>query len=140
MTTRLTSRPRSLRGDGFVGVIVATLFWAVATAVVIPALRTPPYVERITVDNPHPWNVHVEATGGDRTGWVAVGGVTRDQERTVADVLDQGDTWILRFAYGGQVAETRLSRDQLTRDGWHVTVPDELADRLRAAGIPESPR
>lgn len=129
MTTRL----------GIVGVVVTALFWAVATAVVIPALRTPPYVDGITVDNPHPWDVHVVATDGDRAGWVGVGGIARDQERTVTDVVDQGDTWILRFAYGGQVAEARLSRDQLTQDGWHVTVPDELADRLRAAGIPESP-
>lgn len=130
-------RPRL---SGVVGIVVPAVFWIAATAVVTAAIRTPPHVDRITVDNPHPWHVHVEATDPDRDGWVGIGGVEREDRHTVEQVLDQGDTWIIRFSYAGQSTETEVSRDQLEQDGWQVVVPDRLADRLRATGTPETPR
>ena len=53
--------------------------------------------------------------------------------------LDQDDTWIFRFAYGGKEAELHIGRRQLEQSDWHVTVPDEFAERLRSPEL-DSPR
>ena len=139
MSTTFAAHPRSARLQGVIGIAVPALLWVAAMAIVTPAIRTPPHVDRLTIDNPHPWDVHVEATDADRDGWVGIARVGRDDRHTVESVLDQGDTWVIRFSYAGQSAESRLDRAELERDDWQVTVPDQLADRLRAAGIPETP-
>jgi hypothetical protein len=89
--------------------------------------------------SPHPWDVTIDATDGDRDGWAGIGGLARDDADTFQSVLDRGDTWIFRFAYGGEEAELRISRQHLEQSDWHVTVPAEFAERLRSAGVPETP-
>ena len=140
MISRLASPPLSTSRRELIVLVVAGLVWIAATVLVAPALREPGHVDHVTVANPHPWDVNVDTTSGDRDGWVGVGDLTRDGTGTFRSVLDEGDTWIFRFAYGGEEAELRISRQQLERDDWHVTVPDQFADRLRSAGIPETPR
>ena len=138
MNTDLTS-PVRFRPGRAVGLIVTLVLWTTVTAAVGPLLDDPAHVDRLTIDNPHPWPVSVDATGATRDGWVSVGGVARDSAQTFHLVLDQGDSWIFRFAYGGQHAEMRTSRTRLDHDNWHVTVPDRFATRLRAAAVPETP-
>src|SRR4029450_6065730 len=112
---------------------------------------------------PHPWDVTIDATDGDRDGWAGIGGLARDDADTLqsrlaprgtwvfpsspdgardgwagigglarddADtfqsVLDRGDTWIFRFAYGGEEAELRISRQHLEQTGWHVSAPADV--------------
>lgn len=111
MSTRLASQPRPGRLHDVIGIVVPAVFWIPIMAIVGPAIRTPSHVDQITIDNPH----------------------------TVPEVLDQGDTWIFRFTYAGQSAENQVGRDQLDQDEWQVIVPDQLADRLRAASTPETP-
>jgi hypothetical protein len=139
MNTRLAPQPRSTRRSDIIGMVVTVLLWAGATALMAPALRTPADVDEITIDNPHSWSVEITVTDRDRDGWVGIGGAGREREQTFQNVLDQGDTWTFRFAYAGEYAETRLSRSQLERDNWHVTVPEEFATRLRSAGVLETP-
>ena len=139
MTTRLASQPHSTRRNDIIGIVVTGLVYAAAMAATVPALRLPAYVDQITIDNPHAWDVNTDVTDRERDGWVGIGAVDRDTEHTFHSVIDQGDTWIFDFAYAGEHAELRVSRHQLEQDDWRVTVPDELIDRLRSANVPETP-
>lgn len=140
MTTELAPKPRTLRRRGIVGVIATGLAWIAGMVVLVPSLRVPPHVDQITVDNPHAWAVNVDVTDNERFGSVGLGPVDREHRATFHAVPDQGDTWIFTFAYAGEHAELRISRHELERDNWEVTVPDELAEQLRAAAVPEAPR
>src|SRR5215475_15882835 len=109
MHTRLSSRPRAL-GAG--GTVVVGALWALATLAVVPAVRIPAHVDQLTIDNHHPWTVSVAVTGAGRHGWVGLGRTDRDRAQTFDRILDQGDTWVVRFAYGGASAEVRITRAQ----------------------------
>jgi hypothetical protein len=139
MNTRLVTHHRSTRRKDLIGMVVTAGLWVAAMAVVTPLLRIPAHVDQVIIDNPSAWAVDVHATDENAEGWVAIGVVEREDEQTFRGVLDQGDIWIFRFAYGGQFAETQLTRTELEQDNWRVTVPDQLVTRLRAAGVPESP-
>jgi hypothetical protein len=140
MTTHAASiRRLSRRGDA-IGLAATALIWAAVTAGVGLTLREPAHVDRITIQNPLDWAVHVDVSDENGDGWVGLGRVQRGSDQTFRYVLDPGDTWIVRFTYAGQHAEAQLTRLQLEQDSWRVTVPDELATRLRAAGVPETPR
>lgn len=57
------------------------------------------------------------------------------------ELTDQGPQWVFGFSSGGIPAgELVTSRAQLVADGWVVTVPTEVAERLRRAGASESAR
>lgn len=60
----LTGVPPSTSRRDLIGVVVAGLVWAAATALLAPALRDPGHVDHITIDNPHPWDVTIDATDG----------------------------------------------------------------------------
>jgi hypothetical protein len=45
---------------------------------------------------------------------------------------------VVRFSYGDQVEELRLSRSDLEGAGWTVQVPDQLGTQLQAAGVAPS--
>lgn len=139
MTTRLASQPRSSRRRDLIGLIITGLFSAASMAIAVPALQLPTYIDQLTIVNPHAWAVNVDVTDRDRTGWIGVGAVERDSQHTFHAVIDQGDAWTFHFAYSGEHAELRVSRIQLERNNWHVTVPDEFADQLRGTDIRETP-
>ena len=130
-------RPAPLRNRGIFGTaLVAAMAAAFAMLVVVPATRSPSFVDHVTVVNPHPWNVEVAVTGEGRDGVVGLTSVGRGQTRTVEDVLDQGRTWTFTFSYGGvDGGELVISRAELERARWTVTVPEEFAARMRAAGM-----
>ena len=55
-------------------------------------------------------------------------------------MLEQGDTWVFTFSYGGvRATELRLSRDDLAAADWTVMVPDSAGGALEAAGLEPSP-
>ncbi len=95
----------------------------------------------LTVENPSPYIVNVDVTSAERDGWLHVGIVRRESRQTFEGLADPGDQWAFRFSYGGvAVGELSISRDQLAREGWKITVPAEAAERLRDAGVSESAR
>jgi hypothetical protein len=137
----VTERHQSLpRPDGTtIGLVAVAGAYLAATAVVVPALRPPAHVDRVTVDNPHEWAVNVDVTDTGRAAWLGIGTVEREEEKTFASILDQGDEWTFRFAYRGADVELRLTGAQLAEDRWRVTVPRQLAEELRSAEVPETP-
>jgi hypothetical protein len=119
------------------GVAVAAL----TLLVVVPATRPPSVVDGVTIVNPHAWSVEVSVTGREGDGWTGVGTVGREQTQTFEEVMDQGRSWIFRFSYGGvDGGELVVSRGQLERARWTITVPEVFSARMRAAGIEPSKR
>lgn len=138
--TRPRPRPRPApprsRRDLAVGVIAAVS--GVLVALVMPALRLPSYADAITVSNPHPWHVEVDVGRPDGSRWIGLGQIGRERTQTFRTVIDPGEEWTFRFAYGGtEQGRVVVSRTELERVGWTFTIPKEFAERMRAAG--ESP-
>jgi hypothetical protein len=139
-TVPLADRPAPARRTELVQLVVAALVSAAVLAAVIPTLRVPPHVERLTVENPHPWEITVAATNDDGDGWYGIGALERESEHRFLRIVDQGDHWTFRFSYAGEHADLRVAAAQLERNDWQVTVPDQLAVDLRDAGVSETPR
>jgi len=131
--------PRSVGRTDLVGFAVAVPFAVAGLLVAASGLRLPAHVDQVTIDNPHEWPAHVQVTD-DRDRWVGVGTVGRESEHGFLEVLDQGEVWIFRFSYAGEVVDLRVSGAQLEDDEWRVRVPDEFAETLRAGGIAAAPR
>jgi len=125
-------------------VLVAVGAAAVAVGLLFAAQQLLPSaasVRRITVQNPTPFHLEIDASGIGRAHAVTLGPIGREQEKTFDDVIDQGREWIFRFASGGiDGGEMRVARAQLERDNWRITVADDVNRRLQAAGVPPSPR
>ena len=125
------------------GVVVTGCFFVATIVVVSAAIRPPPHVDRLTVDNPLPWQVDVDITSDHDhpDTWSPLGTIAPgDRDRTFHDVPDQGDHWVVRYSYADQSVETPIDRTRLADDDWRVTVPDSLTELLRSAGVPETPR
>jgi hypothetical protein len=135
-----TRWPTRSQRDDIVRLAVTAAILAAALAVIMPALRVPPHVDRVAVDNPHPWRVNVSAAGAEPDAWHDLGAVDREDEQDFRELVDQGDTWTFRFSYAGQHADLHTTAAQLEEEGWTVAVPDELATRLESAGVDETPR
>jgi hypothetical protein len=105
-------------------------------AFLLPASRTPSYVDEVTVANPHQWDVGVEVSGAERDGWLGMGTVDRTASHGFQQVIDQGQQWVFRFSYAGvDGGELVVPRSELEASGWKVTVPEQFAERMRAAGV-----
>jgi hypothetical protein len=99
------------------------------------------YVEQLVVANPTSYDVHVEVRSATSAPWLALGTATHGHDTPFSEVVDQGDTWIVRFDYAGlEGGEISVSRAQLVRDKWHVEVPEAVAVRLRDQGVVPPPR
>jgi hypothetical protein len=134
------SPARAPRRMVLIGVVAAVAALALVVAVqgLLPSAAA---TRRITVNNPTQFHLEIDAAGTGSARAVTVGAIGREQEKTFDGVIDQGEQWIFRFASGGSDGgEMRLSRAQLEQGGWKFTVTDDVARRLRAAGVPPSPR
>ena len=140
VTSRVAVRgPRSVGGTDLIGYLVTVPFVVVALLVAASALRLPAHVDEVTIDNPHDWPAHVQVTDADRDGWLGVGTVGPETEQGFLDIVDQGEIWIFRFSYAREAVELRVSGARLEGDDWQVTVTDEFAETLRAAGVAAAP-
>ena len=99
------------------------------------ALEGPGVIERVTVDNPTPYQVEVAVAGSDGGSRLALGPVAAGERHAFASVVDQGDRWVVHVTSarsdGGQFV---LRRADLQRGKWVITIPEEVASRLAANG------
>ena len=129
-------RPKLLVAGVAIAVVALGLLFAAQQL-----LPTTSSVRRITVTNPTPFHLEIDATGVGKAHSVTLGAIGREQDKTFDDVIDQGDQWIFRFSSGATAAgEMRIPRSQLEQSDWKLTVSPDVANRLRTAGVPESPR
>ncbi len=125
---------RNLTGTLGAALILAFFFAAEATA--LWAIRMPGFLDQLTIENPGAHNLEVDIGDADRDRWLGVGTVTREASRTFESVVDQGDTWVFRFRYGGvDGGEVVVSRGDFERHRWHVRVPEQVETRLTRAGL-----
>jgi len=124
-------------------------WWGLAAAVISAGLAVglgsallggPAFVERVSVVNASPYDIHVEVTGEARDGWLSVTTVDHGATGLGLEVIDQGPIWIFRFtAQGRDGGELRILRRDLQQAGWSIEVPDAVIDRLRQAGASPTP-
>ena len=135
------TRPAPTRRAGTVlALVLAVVAGLAAAAFLLDAMRSPSFVKQVTVENPTVYNLEVDVSDG-RRGWVGLGTVAREETQAFLEVLDHGDTWVFRFAYGGvEGGEVAVRREELARNRWRVRVPDGVRARLAAAGLEPSAR
>jgi hypothetical protein len=127
-------RPTVVIAIGLIAVVFGLLFLAQRLT------PSPTLVDRVTIVNPTPYHLEVDVTGAGRSHGVGLGAIGREQTRSFEDVIDQGREWIFRFTSGAaDGGEVRIAREQLEHDRWRCTVPADVAQRLRTAGVPPSP-
>lgn len=111
----------------------------VAVVLVVPISRAPRTVDRLVVDNPTPWDLHVRVGDGDG-GWLPLPVSPAGTREAVRSVVDRGPTWVVEFSVGGErPPPVRLDRSDLAGDDWTIRVPDEVVAALSAAGVPPTP-
>ena len=123
------------------------LRWAAGAVVVLLAtvaasgfLRGPRFVSQVSFVNPSPYALDLQVAGADRDGWMLLGTVSPNTMSTVGGVVDQGDTWVFRVGFEGvDVADFSVSRSELVRSGWRVTIPAVVIARLQAQSVPVAP-
>ena len=144
MTERTRSRlSRADRPARSLGSYLRPDFLAIGLAVVavmvfgLVTLREPSRVSSLTFSNPSNYDVTVDVTSKDHGGWLPLAVLDQGTNREYQDVLDQGDTWIFRFrAQGVDGGEAAVSRQDLAASGWKYAVPNDVIQRLQAAGAP----
>ena len=100
----------------------------------------PRHLASLRIDNPTDYAVSVESASAGGGGWVTVALIRPRTTAVAQDVVDEGDTWTLRFrAQGHDAGSVVVTRQQLASAGWSFTVPDDVAQRLSAAGAPVPP-
>jgi hypothetical protein len=111
--------------------------FAAAVTLVVGAFvpRIPKTVDRLTVSNPSQFNVLVEVSDGDGTGWTTATIAGHDRVTVARDVIDQGNAWTFRFSVGSLPGgEVQVSRDDLASSGWRVEVPNAVIDHVHELG------
>ena len=117
-----------------VDVTAAALFAVVVTAFVV---QSPSRAPDVTIDNPTPYDLTVKVSDRSSDDWMGFALVDAQSQTVVGAPIDQGSEWILDFGDG---REYPIKRSVLRDAGWRLRVPDEVADRLAAAGVAPSPQ
>jgi hypothetical protein len=134
------TRPRPQAAPARLGREIALLAAGglVALAVILgvsAAVEGPSYVDRVTIRNATPYAVEIGIANGDRDGWVDLGPVSPGARHDFSTVVDNGDRWVVRVSSAGiGGGQFELSRAELERRGWVVTIPDAVSARLAANG------
>jgi hypothetical protein len=138
LTTR-PSRPR-LRIPLVVMALLVVLLGAAIFAVVSQAIRTPTLVSRVTFVNDTPYALEVDVREHAGAGRVLLGRALPEGSTLRHEVTDVGERWLFTFNRGGVLAgELDVSREELDRDDWRVTIPDSIVAPLRDAGVTPYP-
>jgi molybdopterin biosynthesis enzyme len=99
------------------------------------ALEGPDVINRVVIDNPTQYPVEISVAGGNGDSLLTLGSVSSGERHTFASVVDQGDRWVVHATSartdGGAFA---VSRADLERTNWVITIPDSVASTLAANG------
>lgn len=133
-------RPQADRRAVVIGQAVGAAVAALIAIVLTAGITTDPgTVDRISVTNPHPYQLAITVRGADERSTMTVGTVGRERRAVFEEVVDQRDRWIFRFSYGGAAAgEVAVTREDLRRGDWTIETPPDAEARLRAAGLAPS--
>jgi hypothetical protein len=126
-------------GRNVAAVVVGGLVALVLIFAGTQALEGPGVIERVTVDNPTPYQVEVAVAGSDGGSRLTLGPVSSGESHAFASVVDRGDRWVVHVTSArSDGGEFVVRRADLERSKWVITIPNEVASRLAANGA--SPR
>jgi hypothetical protein len=132
--TRPQSAPAQARRDP----LTVFLACAIGIAVLVgacAALSGPHFVDGVTIVNNTPYLVDVEVTNDARDGWLGLGPVSPGEQHNFESVADQGQHWIFHVTSGPyDGGEFRLSKGELEREHWRISIPHDVQSRLEANG------
>jgi hypothetical protein len=125
-------RTRIGAADTPLSILFAAAF-ALGVLLVLPG--TPKHVSTLSIVNPSPYAIRVEARAASGGGWVPVGTAEPNDTTVIGEPVDLGGTWLFRFSSGsvggGQATATRAD---LTASAWTLTIPPEVINRLAKLG------
>jgi hypothetical protein len=117
-------------------VVLAAVIGITAVVGTYAAVRGPDVVDRLRVVNETPYLLDVEVTGEGRDGWLELGPVSPGEGHEFGSVVDQDGRWVFHVTSGPHDGgEFSMSRTELTRARWQVTIPRIVQTRLDAAGV-----
>jgi hypothetical protein len=99
------------------------------------ALGGPGVIERVTINNPTPYQVEIAVAGGEGGSRLTLGPVSSGESHAFASVVDQGDRWVVHVTSArSDGGEFVVRRADLERTKWVITIPNEVASRLSTGG------
>lgn len=120
----LESRPIPVRHARRVVGAVAAVLLVLSLVGLFDLVRMPAEVQRLTIDNETRDDLTVSVGAGDGS-LLPVAVVEAGHSARVADVIDQGDRWVIVLTRAGErVGVIRLDRSQLEADDWRIVVPE----------------
>lgn len=117
-------------------VVVVGVLIAAVLALALRIVDGPRFVDRLTIANASSSPLDVDVASAASGGWTPEGVAIERSATTFKEVIDQGDMWWIRFSSGDRSVTTRVSREQLARDGWQITVPKSVSETLATEGKP----
>lgn len=134
------TRPRPQAAPARLGREIALLAAAglVALAVILgasAAVEGPSYIDRLTIHNATPYAVEIDVASGLGGARLDLGPVSPGERHDFSTVVDHGDRWVVRVSSAGiDGGQLEVSRSELERRGWVVTLSDAVSARLAANG------
>jgi hypothetical protein len=136
-TLVLPHRSRIDRTDRWMAAL-AVLVFVLAVAIFLPVLGSPATIDHVTLQNSGAWPVSVAISSTDSLDWLPLGPAVSGST-TVPDVIDPGAMWVVRFSNGDVVYTERVDRSTLAAAHWHLSVPSQVENAIRLAGIDAQP-
>jgi hypothetical protein len=120
---------------------VAAVIGVAVAAATYAALRSPASIDQVRVVNKTPYLVDVEVMGANSDGWLKLGPISPGENHAFGSVVDQGDRWVFHVTSGPHDGgEVSLTRSQLERARWTITIPPIVEARLEGSGaVPRTP-
>ncbi len=121
-------------------IVVLVAVGLVLGGLIVPRLGLPAKAPPLTIDNPTPYTMFIEASNGSDGGWAPIAIVHARHTDTETELIDEGANWNLRFtSQGVELGGYHVTRAELAADHWRYTIPTDVATRLEAKGVPLSP-
>ena len=113
--------PRSRRVLAIVAGVVASAAILVGLLVLV---QRPTFVNQVAVENRTGFELHVAVGPGPHDAGMGLGVVDANSTESYADVIDQGDVWVVSLGEPGRATkQLRFTRSELEHAGWRVVIP-----------------
>lgn len=131
--TRPPSRARP-RGALVSLVVIGLALYLVALLTTASVLLADPARVDLTVENTTGYELNVRVRSSVDDNVLGLGPIGPRSTKDYMSVIDQGETWVFEYSYGGVVAATpTVSRSDL--EAGTVQVPGSVEAELRSAGF-----
>ena len=117
-------------------VIITVVVGLIVVAVLAPALRSGPFVDKVAFANPSDYAYEVAVSSSSGGSTTLLGNIAAQDTTTIGTVFDEGSQWTFRFSTQDRVVgDVVMSRDDLIGSGWRVAVPARFAQKLATEGV-----